>query len=407
MPNLLFEQHLLNSMPGLKGSDTPLLDEEAHDLTQVFNVFGEGVDEYSDLDEAWQQFGEYFEFAPAEIEWMSHALYQIVEAQSGNATEHNVRKFLKTINSGPFPKPDKTTPNAQGFTPLRGEGFVKKFLKSLATAAHPDPFHNTSFLAKNYKAFDRQANRYGVPYSYANDWNNQSPSRPLANPILNVSVFEAIDSIGAGFKSNWKVLNTATGEYVTRQIQQEEAEQIAYELNCQLAEELEARQQQEYAEREQELDELSNRTLGSYVKRAANDQARQHVAAASPNASAKQHDTAELKARNRKSGIGKAVKRLTGEELEESALIASTPITENLLQPLSPQFLAAFRAANARNNFTMAGNVGESDYTTNHAKEWRETRNLINESRKRFNFGEPTEHDAIRTHSIKNLQKKD
>jgi hypothetical protein len=122
-------------------------------------------------------------------------------------------------------------------TPLPGETSTKSFLKKLTVAQYADPYGN-DYLG-GVKAFDREANRYGYNYSAKNDFNNQKPEWPLANPSLNVNtgrtdesrVFEAIDAVGLGALIHWRVLNTLTGEYVTKQVHKEDATRIARDLN--------------------------------------------------------------------------------------------------------------------------------------------------------------------------------
>jgi hypothetical protein len=79
---------------------------------------------------------------------------------------------------------------------------------------------NDGFSADHYKAFDREKNRYGYNYSAKNDFNNQKPEWPLANPELNVNsgatdesrVFEAVDAVGMGAFTHYRVLNKLTGQ---------------------------------------------------------------------------------------------------------------------------------------------------------------------------------------------------
>lgn len=66
--------------------------------------------------------------------------------------------------------------------------------------------------------FDREKNHFGYNYSYANDYNNQKPTYPLQNPILNVSTerpagksfeesYAAVDAVGIGNKTHYRVVD--------------------------------------------------------------------------------------------------------------------------------------------------------------------------------------------------------
>jgi hypothetical protein len=186
------------------------------------------------------------ELSDEAISVFRETISEAAEQSYGNANDDSVRSLLKTL-AQPFPKATETTPNKDGLTPEAGETSTKRFLAQLRTFKHPDPYGNQSLDADHYKAFDREANRYGRNYSYANDWNNQRPTWPLANPKLNVNsgatdqreAFEAVDSVGLGAKVHWRVVNRLTNEYVTRQIEKTQAESIAAELNQEFAEQVE------------------------------------------------------------------------------------------------------------------------------------------------------------------------
>lgn len=239
---LLFEKHLEMTTPGvLRGSDTPFADEYrdelAENVTEVLRTFANGLDESADLGTSFDSFCHHYELSEEDAAWIQDVLIETTKLAFGgrrDADDDAIRSFLKTL-SQPFPKPTKTPPNQDGMTPRAGEHAIKEFLRKLEVAKHPDPFGNDGYSADKYKAFDREANRYGRNYSYKNDYNNQTPSRPLANPTLNVDTgnkaFEAVDSVGMGVPMHFRVVNKLTNEYVTKPIHKEEALQIASDLN--------------------------------------------------------------------------------------------------------------------------------------------------------------------------------
>jgi hypothetical protein len=59
--------------------------------------------------------------------------------------------------------------------------------------------------------------------------------------------------------------------------------------------------------------------------------------------------------------------------------LPSTPIQESLLQPLNSRYLEA--AKKFKTNF---GGLKESDFSTNHASDWKATQRLIDENKKAF-----------------------
>jgi hypothetical protein len=131
--------------------------------------------------------------------------------------------------------------------------------------------------ADHYKAFDRDANRMGRNYSYANDWNDQRPTWPLANPDLNVNsgatdqkeAFAAVDAVGMGAKTHWRVYNKLTRDYVTKQMHQEQAQQVAAELNAEFAQPVELHERVSRKHFEQ---------VAATVKAIEDSQKRQHFA---------------------------------------------------------------------------------------------------------------------------------
>jgi hypothetical protein len=81
---------------------------------------------------------------------------------------------------------------------------------------------------------------------------------------------------------------------------------------------------------------------------------------------------------------------------EAKAPIASTPITEGIF---NNQRVAGYAAYLNKPNpsLTMGANLAQSDYTVNHAKQWRESQTLLNERKDKFAERSGNEFDAIRS----------
>ena len=211
---------------------TPLLDEDTQDFIAFLTILSDSLDDTLDLEEQIDQFADINDL---DENVLKHTLIEIAAgATGGQGNDRDIRRFLKALSQ----KPTTTTrhPNSSGMTPFATEKAVKDFLRSLPVSVQADPYHNTGFDAVRYKQFDRTKNQYGHDNV---EFNNQKPSRPLANPTLNVNTgrtdearaFEAIDAVGFGSKVSWRVVNRLTNEYVTRYIHVEDAKQIAAELN--------------------------------------------------------------------------------------------------------------------------------------------------------------------------------
>ena len=72
--------------------------------------------------------------------------------------------------------------------------------------------------------------------------------------------------------------------------------------------------------------------------------------------------------------------------------IASTPITENILQPLNPRYLDALEGTFK----TLGGNnFADSDYSVNHSAEHRRTATMLNERKRAFGESEVDEASAL------------
>jgi hypothetical protein len=511
MSRLLFEQHLRATSPSLTGSDTPFLDEDAKQVTEFLKGFADGLDDSDDLCTYFDQFCEANEISEDDAGYLQDILIEAAkQASGGEGTDDEINSFLKQLNQ-PFPKPEKRLPNQDGMTPLSGEGAIKALLQQHPISAFPDPFGNRSFSAEKYKAFDRKANRYGYSYSAANDYNNQKPSRSLANPTINVDTdnkaFEAVDAVGIGAVTHWRVVNKLTNEYVTRQIHKEDAQRIAVDLNQEfvkvLGEAIEnpnssgqgydashvhhplhktlARHGFEYshstpihtrdghvqvhhtwvhgehkvgayandhawnskvssasdhsksgkgagelaqhlankAKRYPELklgettdfDEVFStrkhfQDVANTVRAIADPIKRQKMADHHASIFAKQNPRFDHARFHAAAGTTHAV----GVKKEgQQAPVASTPITENILKPLDPGREARYLEAFNKQNYTMSGSVVQSGASINHANEWKQTQQMINERKNKF--GEDrlvsSELDVIRSVSKRDRENND
>jgi hypothetical protein len=284
-------------------------------------------------------FCEHFEMDEEDRETFAEFLVEAAKQATGGESDPHIKSFLKDLGKH-YPQPEKRYPNQEGNTPLAGEDGTKAFLKKLPVNAYPDSYGNDAFSASKYKAYDREAHRQGKNYSAKNDYNNQTPTYPLQNPILNVNpnnvgaararAFEAVDSVGMGMIRQYRVLNTITGEYVTKQGHRDEATALAEKLKRELA--------------KQQIDEAN-------AKR-----------------------------------------------------IASTPITENLFKPLDPRYVAYLnKSTNPANSRTMDGGAYQSSNPAITAMADFRATALLNERAKAKFQGDTdvTEGNAIRSRSQK------
>jgi hypothetical protein len=213
-------------------------DDTYEEVQAALQLFAEYMEDNfdNDLSEAWTAFTAAYGIDDEDAQYLGECLTESTKAAYGNFEDASVIHFLKQLA-----QPLKSTtryPNQSGMTPLKNETGIKAFLKQLPISSIADPFGNRSFSADKYTAFDRQKNRMGVNYSVANDYNSQKNRyAPLANPRLNVSTeaFAAVDSQGQGFRHQYKVVNLITNEYVSKQMDKSQAEEIAKGLNNEFA----------------------------------------------------------------------------------------------------------------------------------------------------------------------------
>jgi hypothetical protein len=232
--NNLFGAHLRGATTSgeLTGSDFALteeaLREDTEDLLGLLEKFSVNLADTDDLEEHFNAFVDINELPETEAEFLETALIEATQNVFGkHATDARVKAFLKTLSKQPGIT--KTTPNKSGMT--AAESGIRKFLASLTVDKHDDTYGNRGIDAANYKQFNRHGkNNYG----HDNVEFNLQPNRPLVNPRFNVSVreaFAAVDSVGMGMNHQYKVVNVLTGEYVSRMINKDVAEEIAADLN--------------------------------------------------------------------------------------------------------------------------------------------------------------------------------
>ena len=179
----LFEQHSLKT--AAEAAEARQVTESNELIADAITGFAqslETVEDWTDLGESWALWCELNELSDDAIEVLQDTVIEASEQAYGGAEDHQIKSLLKIL-AQPFPKAGSTTPNKEGMTPEACETSTRGFLKQLKVAAHPDPYGN-DYLG-GVKAYDREANRHGYNYSYKNDFNNQRPVWPLANPSLN------------------------------------------------------------------------------------------------------------------------------------------------------------------------------------------------------------------------------
>jgi hypothetical protein len=398
--NNLFERHLMATTL-LNEPDTPLLDEEVQEWTDVLTTFAANLDDSDDLGEHFEAFCQINIFSEDEAASFQNALIGITEQTFGEATDDHIKSFLKTLNQ-PYPKATQTTPNQSGNSPQSGELAVRRFLQSLTVDKHANPYGKTNddaFSAKDVKTFDRIKNRYGHPYK---PYNNQRPSRPLANPSINVDInnraFECVDAIGLGNKMHYRVVNRITNEFVSKQMEKTQAEAMAAELNFEYRKVLD----EHIAETGGPLDEGGMPTrkhfeqVAATVKAIEDPKQRQHFA---------DHHAAIFAKANPRFDHARWHAACGTQHVNKEAYIPSLKIQENLLKPADPRYAQYLERMNA--NFTMSGSLAQSDHSINHASEWKKTAQLINERKAKFEENEASEQDALwkSSRTIRGLRK--
>jgi hypothetical protein len=209
------------------------------DLDQAIRLFASDYfsecSEDTDISAAFDHYLEAYQISDHDGELIASGIMEAAEeAGAVPQDDDSVASFLSYL-AKPFPKPSKTTPNNDDdpMHPLPGEAGVKRFLQQLRVAKHPDPYGNKGFDGGQYQTFNRTKNNFG----HSNvDFNGQSPSRPLSNPILNVqnikNNFECVDSVGIG--KHFRVVNHLTNEYCSPTLHSKsQGDQIAADLNQQ------------------------------------------------------------------------------------------------------------------------------------------------------------------------------
>ena len=197
------------------------VDDEVLEKSSEYNLEGT-LDDFC----SWQEFDE------DTIDLLKGCLVAVSKEAFGEGTDEDIRSTLRILRT--TPATTYTTPNKSGLQPLPGETGARAFFKQLRVAKHADSYGNDDvFQAKDVKVFDRAKFRYGNPYA---DFNNQkSTQTALKSPTLNVTMKEAfcaVDSVGMNIKTQWRVLNKLTGNYITKQFDRTQAEELASDLNA-------------------------------------------------------------------------------------------------------------------------------------------------------------------------------
>jgi hypothetical protein len=375
--NMLFNEHLRRTSAEARFNSAPMLCEDVTEnvivdaITDFANSLS-SVSDWLDLGTAFDSWCESNELSDEAISVLQETISEAAEQSYGNADDNSVRGLLKTL-AQPFPKATETTPNKDGLTPEAGETSTKRFLAQLRTFKNPDPYGNKSLDADHYKAFDREANRYGYNYSAKRDYNNQTPTYPLANPILNThsgrtdEAFAAVDAVRMGALVHWRVYNKQTGEYVTRQIHKEQAEQVAAQLNREY--------QSEVTDLQESVSRKHFEQVAATVKAIEDPQTRQHFADHHASIFAKQNPRFDHVRWHKACNTAHVQKgKLQNESID--------PISTGLRAPLNPRYLEAMQS---RDNWTMSGSVAQSGHYTNPGLEFQKTAQLIKERQSRFN----------------------
>jgi hypothetical protein len=382
----------------VEDEQVPELDVDA--ITKIIEAFAQSlstVHDWADLSDTWNRFCLENEIPEQSVEIFTETMVEAARQTTGGETDQHVKSFLRQIQK-PFPAPTTTTPNREGMSPRPGETSTKDFLKQLKVAAHSDPFGND--YRGGVKAFDRDANRYGRNYSYKTDFNNQRPTWPLANSDLNVNTgrtdeaFAAIDAVGLGALTHYRVVNRLTGEYVTKQMHREDAQQVAVELNAAFAQEVELHES---------VSRKHFQQVANTVRAIENPKKRQEFA---------DHHAALFSQRNPRFDHARfhaacGTQCPSGGKLRnEGNQLPSTPITEGLHNRDDAKMARYVDAINKsmtyQQDFTMDGGKYQSTDTSITAlADFRATALLQERNKTKFAGKAMTEQDAVRSQQSK------
>ena len=451
MVNPLFENHLLKTAfrtAKFSATDAPLSEQcDVHQTIAILKAFAESVSEFEELSDTMERFAIANGFSPADLSYLEDVLIESTQRafNINEADDESTRSFLALLHK-PFPKAETRYPNApgSGMEPNAGEGAIRKMLRQHPINAYPQPFGTKAYDAATYKQANKMPH-YGPDKNVG--FNAQKPSRPLANYIQNVNqtsneAFVAIDSQGMGMPHQYRVLNTIRNEWVSPQIHMRDALVMAQELNAELdvLAEQQKNQTVEEALRSESIQNPNSSGQGwdaSHAEHALHatcvkhgwhyshstpihqrngDVLIHHTYARKEHKVGFYHKDTDWQSKvssasghsTHGSGAAELDKHLKGKvsrhkDLKEGQEIPSTPITENLLQPMSPVAQAALRhleSSHLKNG--SASSFGDTNTGITAMQDFKAKENLLMEARKREN-PLPSEEDAIRAQSVKNM----
>jgi hypothetical protein len=404
MPSIVFEQHLFkDAFKTSKFADDNKPLSESCDVQQtiaIFKALAESMSDGEPLVDTLERLGIANGWSPQDLSYVEDALcgstQRAFKINESEVDESSVRSFLELL-SKPFPKADTSTSVADhtGYQPHPSEAAAIAALKLHRVSKYPEPFGN-DWLG-GVRQFDRLKHRYGK----ANvDVNAMSAVNQLASPILRTSneAFVAMDSQGLGMPHQYRVLNTIRNEWVSPQMHMRDAIVMAQELNAEL--DVLAEQQKNLGDTvEESITRKHFREVANAVRAIEHTGVRQELADHHAEIFAKQNprfDHSKFRA-----ACGTKTKAERG--IKEAQEVANIPIMENLLQPMGPMAQAALRhleSSHLKNG--SASSFGDTNTGITAMQDFKAKENLLMEARKREN-PLPSEEDAIRAQSVKNM----
>ena len=242
MPDVLFEQHLAQRFKPLCEDTTSSVGTKT--IRDLLTKLATIANPQTELSDSMELLAVSEKLSPNDVALLETTLLQATARQfditeEDNLSESDVRSFLALLNK-PFGKADTSTTvdDMDGYRPHKDETGARAFLRQLKIARHPEPYGN-DFLG-GVKQFNRHGkNNFGhdqIDYDFA------SARGQLSNPILNVdadkqyeAVFSAEDSQGMGFRHQYRLLNRVTNQWCSPQMNKEDCEAAAAELNGEMA----------------------------------------------------------------------------------------------------------------------------------------------------------------------------
>jgi hypothetical protein len=403
MPSILFEQHLFkNAFKTSTFADDNKPLSKSCDVQQtiaIFKALAESMSDGEPLVDTLERLGIANGWSSQDLSYVEDALcgstQRAFKINESEVDESSVRSFLELL-SEPFPEADTSTSVADqtGYQPHPSETAATAALKLHRVSKYPEPFGN-DWLG-GVKQFDRLKHRYGK----ANvNVNAMSAVNQLANPILRTSneAFVAMDSQGLGMPHQYKVLNTIRNEWVSPQMHMRDAIVMAQELNAEL--DVLAEQQKNLGDTvEESVTRKHFREVANTVRAIERPDVRQELADHHAEIFSKQNPRFDHKKFHAACGT-----KTKAERAIKNEGIASQPIQEILLSPLSPTAQAALRhleSSHLKNGSSSTFGDTATDITA--MQDFKAKERLLMEARKR-EHPLPSEEDAIRAHSVKNM----